>query len=104
MSMLPTLATAVYDPAAARPSTSSSSTAVIVVVAVSALLIAATVLSATIEPLAVIVATAFCALISVLRGLLIILLALLLVLAMALFRRDHIPLSDNSRPSTYTAR
>ncbi|MDQ2884236.1 MAG: hypothetical protein M3Y48_24615 [Actinomycetota bacterium] len=103
MSMLLTLATAVNDPPADRPSTSSSSTAVIVVIAVFALLIAATVLSATIEPLAFIVATAFCALVSVLRGLVIILLALLLVLAMALSGRDHIVRSNNL-PSTSTAR
>jgi membrane protein implicated in regulation of membrane protease activity len=90
MYMLLALATAVYDPAADRPPTSLISTTLMVVVAaILALLIVATALSGVIASLAVIAATAFRALFAELCGLIIILLALLLVLALMLSGRDH---------------
>jgi hypothetical protein len=85
MYILRALATAVNDPSADRPPTSLSSTTLMVVVAaVLAFLLVASALSGTIESLAVIAITAFRALLAELRGLIIILLALLLVLAAVL--------------------
>ncbi len=103
MFILLTLATAMNDPPADHPPTWSSPTTLIVAIAVFAFLIAATVLSGTIEALAVIAATAFCALIAALRRLIIILLALLLVLAMVIAGRHHTARSDNVPPPTYAA-
>jgi hypothetical protein len=103
MFMLLTLATPVNDPPVDRSLTSWSPTIVIGVAAVFAFLMATTVLSGASESLAVIAATAFRALIAELRGLIMILLTLLFVLALVLFGRGHTARPDNLPPPTDTS-
>lgn len=104
MYMLLALATAVNDAPVDRPPTSLSSTTIIMLAAVFAFLIAVTALSgSTMKLIAGIMATAFRALLAEVRGLIMMLLALLFVLAMLLSERDHTVQSGSLPPPAYNS-